>query len=148
MIYFHLNDSLAGPFVRVSPTEIAITDLSSMKQIHRVGSAFRKSDWYTKFNFNAEPGIFSMVDPEAHAARRRLFAQSFSNSSLARFESHIREKVDAAINKIKRDAHTGRADILKWFTFMATDVIGELSFGASFDMLKSEEVRYFSIYLL
>jgi hypothetical protein len=49
--------------------------------------------------------------------------------------------VDTAISKIKRDALASKADILKWFTFMATDVIGELSFGVSFDMLKQEEVR-------
>jgi cytochrome P450 len=111
-----------------------------VKQIHRVGSNFRKSDWYTIFNDSAHPGIFSLIDQKKHAIRRRLFAQNFSVSSLLRFEPQIRAKVDTAISKIKRDASASRADILKWFTFMATDVIGELSFGVSFDMLKQEEV--------
>lgn len=35
----------------------------------------------------------------------------------------------------------GAADIFKWFLFMATDVIGELTFGESFRMLELGEVR-------
>lgn len=35
---------------------------------------------------------------------------------------------------------TGAADIFKWWTFMATDVIGELSFGESFRMLELGKV--------
>lgn len=35
---------------------------------------------------------------------------------------------------------TGTADIFKWWTFMATDVIGELSFGESFRMLELGKV--------
>lgn len=81
-----------------------------------------------------------MTDPKEHAARRRLFAQSFSNTSLLRFEPVIRKKVEIALSKIKRDAEAGTADLLKWFTFMSTDVMGELSFGKSFDMLQQEEV--------
>ena len=82
-----------------------------------------------------------MIDAKQHAMRRRLFAQSFSKSSLARFEAQIKGKVETAVLKINRDIKLGRADILKWFTFMATDVIGELSFGESFNMLEQETVR-------
>ncbi len=127
--------------MRISPDEIAISDLASIKQVYRVGSNFLKSPWYQKFNESPHPGIFSMIDPKQHATRRRLFAQSFSKTSMASFESQIRAKVEVAIAKINRDGRKGKADILKWFTFMATDVIGELSFGQSFNMLEQEAVR-------
>lgn len=81
-----------------------------------------------------------MSDPKQHATRRRLFAQAFSNSTIQTFEPAVREKVDLAVAKIKRDAEQDSADILKWFTFMATDVTGELSFGKSFEMLQHEQV--------
>ena len=127
--------------MRISPDEIAISDLSSIKQMYRVGSNFLKSPWYQKFNESPHPGIFSMTGPKEHATRRRLFAQSFSKTSLAGFECQIRAKVEVAIANIDRDGRSGKADILKWFTFMATDVIGELSFGESFNMLEQEAVR-------
>ena len=129
-----------GSFVRVSPTEIAVSDLAAFKTVHKVGSPFTKSQWYQKFNESSHPGIFALIDPREHGVRRRLFAQSFSNTSMLKFETVIRNKVDLAVSKIKRDALAGQADILRWFTFLATDTIGELSFGRSFDMLEHERV--------
>jgi cytochrome P450 len=79
--------------------------------------------------------------PQKHSTRRRLFAQSFANSSILKCESLVRAKVDLAISLIKRDASKGNADILKWFTFMATDLAGQLFFGKSFNMLQKGEVR-------
>ena len=55
-------------------------------------------------------------------------------------EPSIRERVETAISKIKRDALAGNADVMKWFTFMATDISGEASFGKSFGMLQHEQV--------
>jgi cytochrome P450 len=81
-----------------------------------------------------------MTDPQTHSTRRRLFAQPFANSSILAYEAVVREKVETAIAKVGRDAAAGEADILKWFTFMATDVIGQLSFGRSFETLQHEEV--------
>ncbi|KAK5008997.1 hypothetical protein LTR60_005301, partial [Cryomyces antarcticus] len=68
-----------------------------------------------------------MTDPKQHATRRRLFAQSFSKSSILTFEMVVRQRIDLAVAKIKRDAEQGSADILKWFTFMATDVSAVLA---------------------
>lgn len=46
-----------------------------------------------------------------------------------------------AVKKMKRDAEKGMiVDVLKWWTFMASDVIGELCFGRGFDSLVTEEV--------
>ena len=61
-------------------------------------------------------------------------------------EPSIREQVKTTIAKIKRDALAGNADVMKWFTFMATDISGEASFGKSFGMLQQEQVR--SIYII
>lgn len=82
-----------------------------------------------------------MTDPLAHSIRRRLFANPFANSSILKYEDSIRAKAELALEKIGRDAATGGADILKWFTFMATDLMGQLSFGTSFEMLRKEKVR-------
>jgi cytochrome P450 len=82
-----------------------------------------------------------MRDPHQHAARRRLFARAFSNNSLlTHWEPEIRQKTQLAVAKIKNDAQNGSADILKWWTLMATDVIAHLSFGESFRMLELGKV--------
>ena len=125
----------------MSPDEIAIADLASVKQVYRIGTNFLKSPWYQKFNESPRPGIFTMIDVKDHAARRRMFAQNFSKTSLTLFEPQVRRKVETAIAKIKRDLQESKADVLKWFTFMATDIIGELSFGESFNILEQEKVK-------
>jgi cytochrome P450 len=53
-------------------------------------------------------------------------------------EPLVRSRIDLAIEKIRTEASSPRgvADIYKWFFFMATDIIGELSFGDSFRMLE------------
>lgn len=139
-----------GPVVLVSPDEVAISDLDAFSQIHKIGSGFTKSDWYDKLRSGREPGIFFMRDPHQHAARRRLFARAFSNSSLlTHWEPEIRQKTQLAVAKIKNDAQIGSADVLKWWTLMATDVIAHLSFGESFRMLELGKVditQFLSIY--
>ncbi|GKT66358.1 cytochrome P450 [Colletotrichum tofieldiae] len=81
-----------------------------------------------------------MVDPKQHAARRKLFARAFTSASLRQnWEPVVRQKVERAVDRIKADALNGKADLLKWWTLMTTDVIAQLSFGESFEMLELGE---------
>lgn len=46
------------------------------------------------------------------------------------------------ISRIAEEMQSRRvADVFKWWLFMATDIIGELSFGESFRMLEAGEVK-------
>jgi cytochrome P450 len=86
-----------------------------------------------------------MRDPHAHAARRKLFARAFSNSSLnSNWDMELRQKVNLAVQRIQRDASGSSqgADILKWWTLMTTDIIAHLSFGESFNMLELGKVHH------
>ena len=83
-----------------------------------------------------------MRDPKDHAQRRRLFARGFSKSYLREhWEGAVRDKCKLAVKNIKHDAEADSADILKWFTFMAADIVGVLGFGESFGLLELGEVR-------
>ncbi|KAI8934744.1 hypothetical protein NX059_008432 [Plenodomus lindquistii] len=128
-----------GSVVRICPTEVAVADVTAVAQIHKIGGGFLKSPFYKKLTPNHEPGIFAMLDPHDHAARRKLFARAFSNSNLrTNWEVDVRRKAELAVQRIKQDAleAPNGADVLKWWTLMATDVIAHLSFGESFNMLE------------
>lgn len=61
---------------------------------------------------------------------------------MTHFEPLIRARVGQAIDGLDQDmAATGAGDVYKWMLFMATDIIGEMSFGESFRMLDSGKVR-------
>jgi len=128
--------------VRIAPNEVSICDVAAFKEIHRIGTPFLKDKWYGKLNTGGTDtnlGVFSLQDPKLHAQRRRLLSRGFSQNYLrSQWEHVIREKVNLTIAQIKSEsARNGSADVLKWFMFMASDVIANLSFGESFHMIES-----------
>ena len=75
---------------------------------------------------------------------RRILAPSFSESALRKQEQFLSAYVDLLIRRLHDNA--GKPiDIWKWTKFFAFDIVGDLTFGESFDCLESskEHVRYF-----
>ncbi|KAF7936521.1 uncharacterized protein EAE97_007887 [Botrytis byssoidea] len=142
--YVHALHQKYGHTVLVAPDEASCSSLTSFKTIHRISKPFLKSGWYRDFT-SVLPNLFSMINPKDHAARRKLFAHAFSKTSLkANWESEVRKKTDMAVDKIKRDALVGEVDLMKFFMFMATDVVGHLCFGESFDTLEKEQTNQYT----
>lgn len=141
--YIHALHQQYGPFVRIAPNEVAINDPASFKEIHRIGSGFLKTKWYEYLNTNGVgvcPGVFNITNAKDHAARRKLLARGFSQRHIReQWEDVVRQKVDLAVSRIKSDAMSGTADVLKWWTYLATDVSAHLMFGESFHMLDTGE---------
>ncbi|KAK4936721.1 hypothetical protein LTR10_022445 [Elasticomyces elasticus] len=122
-----------GPIVRVGPREIAVNTSEGVKTIQKVQRGFAKSEWYDKTG----PGLIGMRDREKHSHRRRLLAHPLSNTALQDFEPLVQAMVDLAMEKIRHESRRlGHADVYKWFGLMATDIIGDLTFGSSFRMLE------------
>jgi cytochrome P450 len=126
----------------VGPTEVHVSDVAAVKKIHNVKSSFRKSPWYESFTPPKVLNVFNTSDVDFHRHLRRLLSSPMSESSLKAVEMYIRRNVDLAVEGIAREmSQQGAADVFKWWMFMATDVIGELSFGESFRMLEFGKVR-------
>ncbi|KAL5348838.1 hypothetical protein ACLOAV_006261 [Pseudogymnoascus australis] len=137
-LYVHDLHNKYGPLVRVSPTEVHVSDIAAIKQIHNVKSTFKKSSWYKSFTPPTVLNVFNTSDIELHRHLRRLLSSPMSESSLKLVEVNIRRNIDLAVKGISEEMlQRGAADVFKWWMFMATDVIGELSFGESFKMLDS-----------
>lgn len=82
--------------------------------------------------------MFTTTNPHFHSARRRLLASPISDSSLVSLLPQISNRVEYAVERISEEMKSrGAADVFKWWLFLATDVIGELSFGESFKMLET-----------
>lgn len=135
---------LLGPIVRLGPNEVSTIDLPAVRTIYKVGSPFLKSQWYARFTGLAKlkaTSIFSMIDAKEHAKHRRVQAHNFSEKWVKTLEPNISRNVALTVSGMKRETQDqGHTDVLKWFTFMATDVIGEASFGESFKLLEFGKV--------
>jgi hypothetical protein len=87
--------------------------------------------------------LFTAIDPGYHGTIRRLLAASIADSSLKTFEPIFTDRICLATDRIAEEleAH-GVSDVFKWWSFLATDIIGELSFGESFRTLEQGKVRF------
>ncbi|KAJ5454167.1 uncharacterized protein N7458_005123 [Penicillium daleae] len=145
-LYVHKLHEEYGPVVRTGPSRVDICDIGAVKEIHKTNSRFLKSDWYLKLVPNGSETMFSTTDQQLHSSRRRLLASPISDSSLTRMEPIILSRVHMAINRITEEmGRRGAADVFKWWLFMATDVIGELSFGESFRVLEAGEKTQYTM---
>lgn len=129
-----------GPVILIAPDEVSVGSLDGLQAVHRMGTRFRKGAFHENFRMGPEPSLFDMTDARAHAERRRLFSGAFSARALREgWEPEVRGVVEKAVARIREEASApgggGTADVVKWWRFMAGDVVSQLSFGEAFGML-------------
>ncbi|KAI1135802.1 cytochrome P450 [Hypoxylon sp. FL0543] len=132
-----------GPVVRISPIEVSVQDPSATNQIYSVKNEFRKAAWYRYFQPDFI-NVFSTTDVDYHRRHRRLLASEISETGLNVHKPVVESKVRLAIERMAEEMEErGATDVYRWTLYMATDVIGELSFGSSFRMLETKEVSQY-----
>ncbi|KAH7146882.1 cytochrome P450 monooxygenase [Dactylonectria estremocensis] len=125
-----------GPVVRISPSEIDVADIEAFSEIHKIGSPFLKSPWYVMFR--GAVNCFTCSDPKIHGRKRKTLARPFSKTSLrGNWEAVVVNLAKQTVAKMKEEATQGTTDLLKWWTFFATDVTGEVAFGEAFGLVES-----------
>ncbi|KAI1409987.1 cytochrome P450 [Hypoxylon sp. FL1857] len=128
-----------GPVVRISPIEVSVQDPNATNQIYSVKNEFPKAHWYTYFQPDFI-NVFSTTNINYHRRHRRLLASEISESGLKTHKHVVESKVRLAIERMAEEMEErGVTDVYRWSLYMATDVIGELSFGSSFRMLETKE---------
>lgn len=133
-----------GPVVRIAPDEVDVCDFNGYREIHKISNPFMKAPWYIRFC--EAVNCFTATDPHVHARKRRLLSRPFSKSSLREhWEPTVRRLAAAAVQGIKKEAAVGTSDVMKWWTFMATDVTGALVFSESFGMTETGQVSLLPI---
>lgn len=137
---------LTGPIVRYAPRHVGVSDIGAVHVIHKLDKGYRKADWYLSL---APPGVHTLLnitDPKIHTTWRRLLGGPLQNTYLQKLEPVVWEKMSLALGKMEEELEErGCIDILKWRIYMALDVITELSYGTSVNVLGEEEESRFLI---
>jgi cytochrome P450 len=123
-----------GEYVRVGPNEISIIDPDAVEPIHGAASKCTKPAVY-----ESNPATTSMHSARSrkdHDIRRKAWARGFTTGALRDYEPRITSYTMALVEQIK--SFSGKPiDASKWFNYYSFDVMGDLAYGRSFDMLKS-----------
>lgn len=138
-----MSDRNLGPVVRVGPNQVDICDIKAFKTIYATREVFVKSPWYRVLTGDTVDGLFTTSDPNYHRRLRRFLSAPLSEASLVSSHGLCQRKAKLAVRRMRDEMEeTGAADVYKWWMFMTTDIIGELTFGKSFDMLAKSEVCF------
>lgn len=108
------------------------------------------SEFYDAF-VSIQRGLFNTRDRAEHSRKRKIVSHTFSLKSISQFEPYIHSNLELFVKRwdelVARNANnssgektpTAHLDCLKWFNYLAFDVIGDLAFGAPFGMLERGE---------
>lgn len=133
----------SGPVVRVGPNEVCFCDVAALKQIYNINETFAKSSLCDVVVKSPAPNVFSTTEAEVHRRHRKLLEPGLSEGAVAQMYSSVNAKVELAIQRMREETkNEGASDIYKWWTLLAADVAGELTFGQSFGILEAGEVSF------
>lgn len=127
--------------MRVAPNHVSYADLESVKSIYNAREAFNKSDWYKNIVLDGHQNLLSVIGADEHRRRRKLLAGPISDGSLRVHHERVEKNVRVAIDGMRNEmVSRGATDVLRWFTYLAADVIAELTFGQPLGMLERGRV--------
>ncbi|KAH6967869.1 cytochrome P450 [Ilyonectria sp. MPI-CAGE-AT-0026] len=129
-----------GDFVRLGPTELSIIDPSAVEAIYSARSRCTKGPFY---NVTHPRTPLNMIrDRNEHHARRKIWDRGFNAQALRDYEPRVTKYTDELLARLAESQGTviNAAD---WFNFYSFDVMGDLAFGKSFNMLQDGVKHYF-----
>jgi hypothetical protein len=149
-----------GTYVRMGPNLLSVNSNTALKTIYGHKANVRKADFYTAFPANKHTfNVHSSIDKVAHARKRRVLSHAFSDSAIKAMEKYVLDKVRTFTHVLPQapfdllNARHSSNDVGGWSVgkniadmcdYLAFDIMGELAFGKSFDMLESPENRFAS----
>ncbi|KAI9592300.1 cytochrome P450 [Syncephalis fuscata] len=128
-----------GPIVRLGPNEVSITDMDALRTILSTHK-FRKGKVYAGLRFRGDDNIVSVSDPVVFKSRKKLIGPAFSNISLQQIEPAVKEMCNIKLPKlIDQRIETGKpVDMMEAYMSLTLDIITELCFGKTLNMLGGE----------
>ncbi|KAK7418715.1 hypothetical protein QQX98_003733 [Neonectria punicea] len=129
-----------GDIVRIGPSELSITDPKAFHLIHSNTSPCVKGPWYNILH--PVISLHMIRDQKEHARRRKTWDKGFSSKALRDYEPRVARYTNQLLDKLE-ETQGLPFDASTLFNFYSFDVMGDLAFGKSFDMVKNGVVHYF-----
>lgn len=106
-LWIHSLHQKYGPVVRLAPDEVSFADHEGMKEIYQSGgSGYEKTEFYDLFMQYGHRTMFSTLNRQDHAERKRLFADRYAMTNIIKPEimEGIEIRANSVIEKCKASA--------------------------------------------
>ncbi|KAF7344421.1 hypothetical protein MSAN_01923300 [Mycena sanguinolenta] len=132
-VYHKKLHDIYGPFVRIGPNELSVIDVVAVGQILGHGG-LDKGRFYESGRHSSTPPSIVGLTGEAHAARRRVWNRALTSSAVREYEPLVAKRASQLISCLRDKG--GIVDLVHWFDLFSLDVMGDLAFGGTFEMLR------------
>lgn len=135
-----------GHMFRYRPDAVLINTPTAFRSIFGPNGNVRKSDYYRVWPRTPEiTSTWNVTDVPAHARKRRVMNQAFSEKALKSVEVFIHENLDRWLDLLGEQAETSGKSInmAHEINYLVFDILGDLCFGQSFGMIEpGSDMRY------
>ncbi len=129
-----------GDFLRIGSSDLSIIHPKAITVIYGPGTKCGRGFMY---NGDPLPSMISCRDRTAHDRRRRVWSPAFSDKAVQGYAQRTKIYDDQLLAKIEAASSSGQSrNVSKLFNYYSFDVMGDLAFGRSFDMLKNDEEHW------
>lgn len=124
-----------GNFVRIGPNDLSVANADAVRVAFSAQTTCSKAPWYS-----IELPAYSMHSTRSrveHDKRRRIWSPAFSDKALRGYEQRVLKYNKSLLERLA--SFSGQAvNASRWFNLWSFDVMGDVAFGRSFDMLASQ----------
>lgn len=133
-----------GDVVRIAPNELSFARPDAWHDVYsnRAGQpAFPKSKLWHGVAPGRPMSVLNALEPRSHARFRKAMDPAFTERAVRAQEPIIQNYVGSLILNLRKTVAEGSGvvDIVRWYAFVAFDLVGDLGFGESFDCLQHTE---------
>ena len=125
-----------GSVVRTGPDELSFVDQAAIRDIYVSQPCLKAPFFYDGFTLTGAPSVFSVIDPAQHSRMRRLLSPQFSAAGVDQCRGEITEMVQRFCDRIESAPQPVEIHDLTHELYL--DIISQLSFDKSFDLLKGQ----------
>ncbi|CAJ2505022.1 Uu.00g124160.m01.CDS01 [Anthostomella pinea] len=130
-----------GDFVRIGSSDLSIVHPDGVTAVYGTASGCDLGAWYDL----SVPmlSLQSTRDKNLHRQYRRIWSDAFSDNAVRGYEERTKSYRARLISHLSQSVSQEQpVDMTLWFNFYTFDVMGDLAFGRSFDMLATSQQHW------
>ncbi|KAI8056658.1 cytochrome P450 [Syncephalis plumigaleata] len=131
-----------GTVVRAGPNTVWVSSAAGIRKLFS-SHAYAKAPVYDAFKVGGD-NLFSTRDVDYHKVQKRLMLPGYTPMALNQLEPLISKVgIENLVTRLTRHAKAGEVvDLMDLLQCMTFDVIGEIGFGKSFDLLSDDKEQH------